>query len=549
MEEAGLNIATRAGEGEAKIYRWDEVHRTLNQIAQRDFLHGRQLKDEYAKSQLQIQQSQKGLRPADIPLFKAAYDKYKNASLMLQQKAISRDPEKMANYSKIQNDGLTEAMSLAERSKEASKLKGSYYDQWMKDGGLNASEDYNDKMQLFDKLNVDEIRQHNFDNPMNFFNPKDDTPKDLQKRILGDQQVDQRRTPLFDDKGKRMGDEVEEFYAYKTPLDVVAKNAGRELAQSRSETKRTQKEYANGNPNDIAAIMDNANKQIAKLGGAPLPNDYAGYYAAQAINQAATVKSAGSKKREYDQLYMQNLTREQQLALHASSEKNANARFYTGQANQQRRFNTMQSQKNSNGYPAMDTTPIYNALKEGNRELATKALNALAANNPGKPISITISRLDILDAGKRRALLDKFGITDKDVEIQVGANESEQSKRDRKVAKVLEVINQRSGGSKIKVSDLDRHKIVGAFIHMGKVNEYDPSTKEYKGTKQTRLPVIFNPHTSTVDQFNSEISNEYSPKKKPYLEEQAEDLESAYSIPNTSPAQPEQNKWSQYKRN
>lgn len=117
----GLNISVKGGEGEANIINWDNFHKTLNDIYTRDIKSAQVSKGLLAKSDLQLAQVSKGLREPDIPVFKQYTDAFRNASLMLQNPKVAKNPNEVAKWSKIKNDAYIEALSLADKSKQTQK--------------------------------------------------------------------------------------------------------------------------------------------------------------------------------------------------------------------------------------------------------------------------------------------------------------------------------------------------------------------------------------------------------------------------------------------
>lgn len=536
-EEYGLNIATKAGDGEANIWHWEGVQKTINNLYTRDLYRQKQVNDEYTKAQSKLATQATGLRAADIPDFQKAYGTFRDASLQLQNRKVYNDANQRAFYSKLKDDSYAEAISLAERSKEATKTKASYYNNWMQSGGLNASDDFHEKMNQYDALSVNQIRDTHFDNPMNFFNPKDDTPSELNKKILGAPKTVEERTPFYDPKGVKWYDEVNKFaIGSENPLGIVANNALTELHKSKSLTRTSRDEFGNIAPQQAKTTIDAANQLVNKENpqAPPLPYDYTGYFAAKWINQARTKTPAGDKKTEYDEAWMKNNTSAQedarQKAGFAHTDANQRKLFAHQDATQAKR-----DAKVAASYGDMDTEPVYKALRTGDREASWKALSAVASNNPDKPIPFMVSRLDLLDDNKTKELYSQLGIDPASVKYKnTVENDTPQKKRDRMVQASLDAINAKSGGDKISLRDIEMGKIVGGFIHKGQVNEIDASTSTYKGTKETSLPIIINPQQGSPERFKALVNNIAVRKNKRELAAQEADMNGIYpGLPST----------------
>ena len=175
----GLNIATKSGEGQANVLNWGEFHNTLNRLYERDIQEQTAIKNQYQKSEMQLLETAKGLRPPDIPKFKQLADDYKQASLMLMNPKVKKDPQQTSFWKSQQQDAYINAVSHAERSKDTQKQLhdlSTLYAQ--KNGrGMLHPEDWNKQWDATNNMTSDQISQMGLNVPTKWMRPMVSFPK------------------------------------------------------------------------------------------------------------------------------------------------------------------------------------------------------------------------------------------------------------------------------------------------------------------------------------------------------------------------------------
>jgi hypothetical protein len=389
---------------------------------------------------------------------------------------------------------------------------------------VNAAEDYHTKRDDLMHRNVDEIRDGNLDNPMRFFNPKDDTPSELSKKILGSNKVIEESTPVYDPKNSKkvMAYDVNKFsVASEYPLGIVANNALTELHKSRSLTQTARDEFGHLQPEQAKTTIDAANQAILKTdpNAPPLPYDYVGYHTAKWVNMAGTRVAAGTKERKLDETW--KLENEQAFGMKklAISEAGSDRRASESLAWQKLKYANTQAQL-SKLFPDVDSKPIYQAMQDNDEGKLAQYMSSIAKNNPQKTVPIIISRKNLDDPNKMRKLLSDLGIDEVKYEM---VNDDPDKTVENRIRAIIPVINQKAG-TKINADDILKGKVVPGLVHLGSMNEADPVSGEYKRTTTTRQPVLFD-QTSSPEELESEVSGNYSKKNKAYLQIQNQDFE------------------------
>ena len=175
----GLNISTKAGEGQANILNWGDFHNTLNRLYERDIQDQTAIKNQFQKSEMQLLETAKGLRPTDIPKFKQLADDYKQASLMLMSPKVKKDPQQTAFWKSQQQDSYINAVSHAERSKETQKSLHDMATMYAQKKGIGMlhPEDWNKQWDAANGMTSDEISQTGLNVPTKWMRPMVNFPK------------------------------------------------------------------------------------------------------------------------------------------------------------------------------------------------------------------------------------------------------------------------------------------------------------------------------------------------------------------------------------
>ncbi len=191
MPRDGLNISTQAGEGDAHIWHWEETDAAIQNIYNRDLLNQKNVLNEFNRLNIGLTDASKGLRPADMPLFKNNYDKFKQASLMMQTGKVRNNPQDLAFWKEQQDQAYLDNMSLAQRSEEATKTKSNIW----KDVTANPEKyyDYDHLQQLnamYDASPVGTLDQLQLNTTTPWLHPSDAYPQEqFDKHVLGDPKI------------------------------------------------------------------------------------------------------------------------------------------------------------------------------------------------------------------------------------------------------------------------------------------------------------------------------------------------------------------------
>lgn len=184
--ESGLNIATRAGEGQAYVYDWHELHQNINNVLQKEAQHMQALRDNYTKSSLMAADAIKTLRPIDIEPFKNAYNKFKDADLTLANPKIQKDIKAFQYYTDQKMAALAELNQIQAESKATAQRILDLQTENYKTNGVNAKPDFYDKLNFLNNLPSNQIMQKGLLMPTHYFFDK--SPIDFNKvsdAILG----------------------------------------------------------------------------------------------------------------------------------------------------------------------------------------------------------------------------------------------------------------------------------------------------------------------------------------------------------------------------
>ena len=184
--EDGLNISTRANEGDAYVYHWENLHNQINNILQRDIQNRQNLKNEYEKSALMAAQAMKGLRPADVGLYKEQYNNFKQAAMMLANPKIQNNPKEIQYWTDKKMEAYADMLQTQEGSRNYAKQLHELSLQHYKDGGSNSAENYSSLMSEANRLDYRTGTEQGRTNPDLYFYTK---PKiklqDIGKYIFG----------------------------------------------------------------------------------------------------------------------------------------------------------------------------------------------------------------------------------------------------------------------------------------------------------------------------------------------------------------------------
>lgn len=179
MAISGANISTGLGQGQAYVYHWEDLHNTINNLIQQDIKKKQELKSEYEKSSLMAAQAQQGLRPADVGLFKEDYDKFKTADLMLMNPKIQNNQKEFQYWTDQKMSAYSNMLQTQAESKKAAANYQSIMEQNYKEGGVNAKDDFAQKMANYNNLNHKQLNESGYFLPTNFFYDKGKITEDV----------------------------------------------------------------------------------------------------------------------------------------------------------------------------------------------------------------------------------------------------------------------------------------------------------------------------------------------------------------------------------
>lgn len=183
---SGANIATKAGEGDAFIYNWHELHQNINNLLQKEAQHQQAIRDNYTKSALVAAEAIKTLRPADIEDFKNTYNNFKDADLMLTNPKIQKDNKAFQYYTDKKMSALADLNQIQANSKNTAQNLLNIQTENVKSGGVNSKPDFYDKLNFLNNIPSKQILEKGLLSPTNYFFDK--SPIDFNKvnnTILG----------------------------------------------------------------------------------------------------------------------------------------------------------------------------------------------------------------------------------------------------------------------------------------------------------------------------------------------------------------------------
>jgi hypothetical protein len=292
MPQAGLNIATQAGEGAAPVLHWDMFNATVQNIYQRNLYNQKMIANEYQKLNFSINDASKGIRPADMPKYKENYKRFQQAGIMLQSPKIRNNPTEQAFWSSQMEQAHLDNMSLAKQSEDAQQF---LHDTWA-DIAKNPEKYYphDELMQrnaIYNASPVDMLNKMGMNTAVPWMHPADAYPQEqFDKHVLGDPKtVPGPQEKIYDSQGKEMGwnNTSQEIYA-KKPAQIAA-DVGQGMQQVWSVSKQWQQKYSNDvkqQPEVVKTTIDKAQEIIdadKSNGGYKLDKGYVGYAAASYI--------------------------------------------------------------------------------------------------------------------------------------------------------------------------------------------------------------------------------------------------------------------------
>lgn len=518
MAQSGLNIATQAGEGGAPILHWEMFNATVNNIYQRDLLNQKNILNEYTKLNIGLNDASKGIRPADMPLFKQNYDKFKQASLMMQSPKIRNNPQELAFWKHQQDDSYLSNMSLANQSEQAQTFKA---DTWK---GIAANpEKYYDHdhlmkiNEMYDSLPVSELNKMGMNTAVPWMHPSDAYPQEqFDKHVLGDPKiVPGKAEDVMDSQGRKMGwfNTTQEMYA-KKPSQIAA-DVGIGMQQVWSVAKQWQQKYNNDmqQPEVVKETIDKAQQVIdadPTNSGYKLDRGYVGYAAANYILRAQPT-TTGSRSFQEDPEYKTYTD---------ALKKKEDERFQMGKLSVEHgyRLGEIQFRKTLSDMgikfsgaemygAATDPNHLYVPAdgKKGDKpiygfQLLDKRMAEIMSKAPKNLDYGIITRFNIVNAAERRRLIDKiFGAPTSTTSVGADATE-------KKINQLKKELYQGGSGNEDAVK---------RFIELARMTGMDINEQDVNNSaipiiidklKGSTSAVPINPATHSYDQFVQQIS-------------------------------------------
>lgn len=306
MPQSGANISAGAGDGDAYVLRFPQFDAAIANVYKMDADNVKNIKAEYDKLALQVNNSSGKIRPADMPDFKTGYDAFKTASLALQSPSVRNDPQQMALWKKKQDDAYFGVLSLSQRSDEASKAQMNIM------SGINAHPElYQDSgtiakiNDLYNNSSVSQIKQYGLDLPTTWLHtPNTVDPKTTEKFIFGDLKTAPKREEVYDPVYKMvMGyNETQQQYYTNSPSKIASQTviATNSFDQSQA-AKLEYNNVAQNQPDQIKTYTEkaqailNADAEKNKTEPYKIPAGFVGYQVAKNVINGQTQDVGGSK--------------------------------------------------------------------------------------------------------------------------------------------------------------------------------------------------------------------------------------------------------------
>lgn len=526
---SGLNVSTGLGDGMATVHHWERFYKTVDQINQRDLTHQKQISDALSKSQFELSDVSKGIRPKDIPLFTKHSDDFVNASILERDKDVQKDPVKLAEVVKRKSDAYVNAMNIASQSKKAAEFKaGIIADVFKSKGvGYKAPEDLDKIWGEYDNTDVNELSRRGMDTPNTYLLPHDTYPKeDYDKHVFGEAKTRPDLQEIKDANGRVIARQKNEMQYYTNDIPTIASKTAQVIdgvQDVRSAAKRDYDKDLNLNPDVVKTTFENAHKVIQDLPtGAVkpvLPNDYIGYAAAKNVLRGQP-KQVGTSGYEEDPEYKRDKSEAFRMKMAEAGFKNRKDVVYLQHT----------LKKKDEAAPAVNTQILYEAAKYPNKNFTMKAANgkdvvltgrevldagiqAVAGDNPKNVDAVQLDRSSLTNNQSRRRIIEKLlpSISESEKADFLKSVESNTYDSAKKLLdKINEVYHQ-----DISLDDINRYSIP-VFIHKQYITD-DFVDKDANTTKRSRLvlkPTFVSPGTHNFGQFHSVISNQVTSKKK-----------------------------------
>jgi len=320
MAQTGANISSGTGTGEAGVLHWEQFNTTLAQIQHRDLTNKQYIQDQFNKMQLQLGDSQKTMRAADIPKFMEGVKSFRMAGLMLQSPKVLKDPVQRAFWQGKLDDAYYSNLNLANSSTKQSEEKAKMWNMAATNPG--AFKDFPELAQaskIEDGLTIDQIRTTGFNTLAPYLHAPE-TYKgtgDAIKDVLGDRQVVPSEKPVYNDKKQLVGWDVNQNAVYMRPTSEIAMKAAQSLG-NRNYNKNAQNEWMQTKDEDKLSTIQEAQKIIdsdPNNHGQKLPMDYTGLYTAKMIIEGSKPYNLGQKEFKPNPEYLQGQRFENEKAL------------------------------------------------------------------------------------------------------------------------------------------------------------------------------------------------------------------------------------------
>lgn len=522
---SGLNVATKAGEGAAHINHWENFYGTINQIQQRELANQKLITDAVTKSQLEMADIAKGIRPKEIPPFTKKVDEFTNASLMTASGDVKKDPQKLREWTKKKNDAYISAMTIADGSKQAAKFKSGLIDNVFKSKGIGykSPEELSKIYEQYDNMSLEEIAKGGYNTPNPYLLPPDTFSKeDYDKHIFGELKTKPDLQEVKDPGGRVIGRNKNEIQYYSNDIPTIASKTAQVIAGVHDVSQSAKAEYEKDlatSPDQVKNTFDEAHKIVDNIPGTQvkpqLPNDYVGYAVAKNILRAQP-KNVGTSAYTEDPDYKRSKDEAFKLKMQDRS-----------LANRKNMIILSHSLKAKDEQPpAVNSELLYDAARYPNknfemkgkdgksvylngREVLDAGLQAIAGDNPKNTDAVQLDRFTMVSQEGRRRIVEKLlpslAQSERE-ELITGLSGKGESNSNATIKAVLDKINE-TYGQNLKIDDINRYAIP-VFINKSYTTDID------KKPVLIVKPVIVNPGTNNFGQFHSTLSNQVTSKKK-----------------------------------
>lgn len=521
MAQAGLNVATQAGEGDAYIMNWNEFDNTINQLYARDAANLKNVQALSSKMSIKLADSAKGIRPADMENFKHGYDKFMQASTMLNSREVMNNPQKMAYWRKEQEDAYYNNLSLAQQSLDAQKFQSTMWEGIAKDP--TKYKDYSELEKInhtYENASVDSLKKFGLNTALPWMRPANAYPaQEFDQHILGKPLQKEQRTPIKDDKtGLIRGYWVNQTQTYtKTPSQIAkdvafgfqqVPDAAAQWNNKFNYDLQNQPDVVRKTMEDAQAVLDNdpSNK------GYKLGSGYADYAAANFIVQSQP-RDIGDKKYETSDEWKEHekdVDKQEDRSFRAGLA--ATMHGYRMQEADHRAWLNMKKQNNlgfsgQEIYDAANNPKQTYQVKQGNKvlsmngsQLLDKRMSEIMSKVPNYYDYVILNRYNLLNSNERRRIVDKlFGNSATGNALRkLGGTDNTQY-----LEQFLTVLNK-GIGTNMNVHDLDASTPVIVNKNKGTISAVSPSINNYDQFVSQIAQLVYQGKKQTVEDYDDE---------------------------------------------